>query len=226
MSFEFPTQYGKVVLGGVLGSHAQGFATAESDIDRGFVFAAPTLALVGLTPPDPSVQLHDPDMWGHEVGKFVHLALQCNPTILELLWIEHDVYTTLGDCLVMHREKFLTSKLVYNAYRGYAKQQIARAESELRTEKARRHALRLMLQCYQALDTGQIVVNPGRAWVAGIRTASQSLETFTEMYEELDRLAFAAYAHTDLPPEPDRAAAAQLVQTIRQYVIDREQATK
>ena len=222
--YVYPDKF-KVVLGGIVGSQAQGFATKASDTDRGFVFVAPTLDLLGLTPPEPSVQLHDPDMWGHEIGKFIRLALTCNPTILELLWVDHDVCSSYaGRMLVMHRAQFLSAHVLYGAYKGYAKQQIVRAEAEHRTVKARRHCLRLLLQGAQALRDGYVTVKPSSMWVTNIRTASETSERFIELYTHLAEDLDDAYASTKLPAEPDREMGEFVLRQIRKHVIDRETA--
>jgi len=222
MSFEYATEYGKVILAGVVGSRAQGFATENSDYDRGAVFLAPILDLLDLERPDPSVQRHGPDVWMHELSKFVKLAMTCNPTILELLWLpEYEIRTTTGYMITDVRQDFLSRKVLYNAYRGYARQQLVRAESELRTTKARRHALRLMLQGYLALRDGVITVEVSQDWATTIN--SNLGLGFTELYQDLEQLLDSALLTSPLPTVPNFDVATKLMHRIRTYQIQRSQ---
>ena len=109
-----------IILEAVVGSTAYGLATPDSDIDMLGVYVAPTEKILGLKSVQETIITKNPDKAIHEVGKFIHLAIQCNPTILELLFLEE--YTTLteeGKLLVDNRQAFL-SKKIFNAYGGYA----------------------------------------------------------------------------------------------------------
>ena len=138
------------ILQAVLGSHGQGFATPKSDRDFGQVYVRPGREILhwSYRRDDDSIQLHEPeDEWGHELGKFVKLALNCNLTILELLFVPQrwvTVETWEGRLLRENGTAFLSRQKFHDATRGYATQQLRRAGSELRTDKARRHALRLI----------------------------------------------------------------------------------
>ena len=119
----------KVLLQAVLGSTAYGLAREGSDIDRLGIFAAPTLEVAGLdwNGHRESVVRHEPsDMTHHEIGEHLRLALGCNPTLLEQLWLPREAYEVLtpeATALIALRESFLSEKGVRNTYGGYAKQQ-------------------------------------------------------------------------------------------------------
>lgn len=150
-----------VLLSGVVGSHAYGLQTSSSDIDRLGVFAAPTEKILGLHPPADSVVSVKPDVTYHEARKYVSLALKCNPTVTELLWLprilgSYEVISDFGEELIGIRESFLSASYVRNAYLGYATQQFRRLENRgdgsfssdtrKRTAKHARHLARLLLQ--------------------------------------------------------------------------------
>ena len=160
-----------VLLSGVVGSIAYGLATEDSDVDRLGVFAAPTERLLGLHPPKPSIVSSKPDATFHEVGKFVSLALNVNPTITELMWLPDDLYETcteLGHALIAIRRRFLSRSRVRNAYLGYATQQFRRlenrgdgsfsADTRKRTAKHARHLYRLHAQGIMLWQTGRLTV--------------------------------------------------------------------
>lgn len=162
------------LLSGIVGSRAYGLATEDSDTDRLGVFAYPTKKILGIHLPQQSVVRTDPDVTFHEAGKFISLALKCNPTITELLWLPEDLYETrtlLGEKLISIRQSLLSAPLVRNAYLGYATQQFRRlenrsehgdhsfsADTRKRTAKHARHLLRLLTQGMELYETGILTV--------------------------------------------------------------------
>lgn len=140
-----------LLLKGVVGSQAFGLANENSDYDYQGVFGAPTQAFLGLeSKVQDSYVYKNPDTTYHEVGKFCRLALGCNPTVLDLLWLdEYNIRTKLGTELVNLRNNFLSAKRVRDAYFGYATQQMSKLLKDPRFEKRAknaRHFLRLLEQ--------------------------------------------------------------------------------
>ena len=85
------------LLEGVVGSTAYGLATPESDEDRLGIFARPTEELFGLSQLRDSIVSTKPDSTWHEAAKALRLILACNPTAMEILWLEsYDITTPLG----------------------------------------------------------------------------------------------------------------------------------
>jgi len=157
-----------VLLSGIVGSTAYGLDGPDSDVDRLGVYAAPTSAFHGLHLPidkAATVVTNKPDSTMHEARKYAALALQCNPTITELMWLDADlieVNTDLGGYLTTIREAFLSAKRVRDAYFGYATSQLKRLrdtgqfQSKMRARSAKhgRHLLRLLDQGYALYSTG------------------------------------------------------------------------
>lgn len=156
------------ILLGVVGSQAYGLANAQSDIDRLGVYQAPTKQILGLESVQETKVTKDDlgDFTLHELGKFVRLCINCNPTVMELLWLES--YTRIskdGQALVNLRKAFLSEKAV-NSYMGYAFQQATRLLSrgdfdpdlKKRTAKHGRHCWRLLIQGEWLIQTGQLKV--------------------------------------------------------------------
>lgn len=155
------------LLSGIVGSTAYGLATPESDVDRLGIFAAPTIAFHGLTPPQGSHVTTQPDVTWHEAGKYASLALKANPSVLELLWLPEDLYedvTPLGTALIDIRRDLLSAQAVRNAYFGYATQQVKRLKDYTaarpredriakphRPEKVAKHARHVARLLYQGL---------------------------------------------------------------------------
>lgn len=85
---------GTILLSGVVGSTAYGLDTADSDVDRLGLFAAPTVAFHGLHRPQESHVTIHPDATYHEAAKWIRLALGGNPTVTELVWLDQYEVTT------------------------------------------------------------------------------------------------------------------------------------
>jgi hypothetical protein len=217
------------LLSGIVGSTAYGLATEDSDVDRLAMFAYRTERLVGLHRPKDSIVTNKPDVTMHEAGKYAALALKCNPTVLELMWLPLELYevrTALGRDLIDNRMAFLSKKYVRNAYLGYATQQFKRLEgrgdgtfssdTRKRTAKHARHLARLvdqglMLHLYGHLtikvndpealrDFGERVAN-GETYLAKVKLA-RAEATFDD-------------APSALPDEPNEARVEAWLQSVR-----------
>jgi predicted nucleotidyltransferase len=206
-----------IVLEGIVGSTAYGLSTPDSDVDKLGIIQLPTSHFLGLSSPSESSLSHvstEPDVTYHDIGKFCRLALSCNPTVTELLWLPDDLYTVrteLGDLLIQTRNAALSAKRVHDAYMGYAVAQFKRltergdfgSDMRKRTEKHARHLLRLMHQGYTLYTTGELPIrleNPERYHEFGRVTADvpSHAESTIEAYKE----AFAK-ADTVLPEKPN-----------------------
>lgn len=200
----------RVLLSGVVGSTAYGLAREGSDIDRLGLFAVPTTELLGLRRPVESLVTHAPDRTLHEAGKWCRLALACNPTAMELVWLPDALYETRtgpGDELIGIRSAFLSARRVRGAYLGYADQQLRRLRGRAgrRREKHARHLVRLLEQGERLHRTGRLVIGleePERVWEAGARIAAAP--------ERAEALLARSAARFDepgvLPDAPDEAA--------------------
>lgn len=224
------------LLKGIVGSTAYGLDTPESDVDTLGVFAAPTIAFHGLTKPQESMVTHDPDSTMHEAGKFVRLALNGNPSVNELLWLDqYDFITQLGAELVGIRDAFLCGRQVRDAYIGYARQQlgklIARGNGsfaadipERRAAKHARHIIRLLEQGRELYTTGQLTVrlkDPDMVrdladWILAHPLQGHDYIHGVEMIMDGDG--------TPLPDHPDRDTAEQWLLRVRNhhYTYDTE----
>lgn len=219
-----------VILEGIVGSTAYGMARAGSDVDMLGVYVAPTDQVLGLTPPTDatSTVVHrDPDITHHELVKYCRLALKCNPTITELLWLDnHTVRTSSGALLVALRRSFLSGQHVRNAYFGYASQQFYRIErresndfssdTKHRTAKHARHLYRLLVQGFDLWTKGKLQVqvdDPQKYFDFGDQVQAGDLDVAQKL--------LARYEYefnqtpTVLPAEPDTQAIHRAVLTIR-----------
>ena len=225
------------LLAGTVGSTAYGLNTAESDVDTLAVAAAPTAAFHGLHGPVESHVTTNPDVTVHEAAKYARLALKCNPTVTELMWL--DEYTEqhpLGTRLVEIRGAFLSSLHVRNAYLGYATQQFERlkrrgdgtfsADTRKRTAKHARHLARLCDQGYQVHAYGRLRIRldmPQWYLDFGERVAEQAERG---EYGEVEALIASTEANfndtkTVLPDYPDVLAVEDWLLRVRSHFYER-----
>jgi hypothetical protein len=160
-----------IILEGVVGSKAYGLDTPDSDTDRLGIFLQPAEHFLGLQKVEETIAFKDDDgdVTLHELKKWVQLALKCNPTVMELVWLEsYTVESVTGRSLISMRELFLSKKFVRSSYLGYASGQFEKLKkrgdgsfsSTLRrqTEKHARHMWRLLDQGSKLYLDGHLTI--------------------------------------------------------------------
>lgn len=116
------------------GSHAYGTAIATSDEDFRGVAIPPREYFDGFVHVFEQADCKDPDLAIFDLRKFMRLAADCNPNIIEMLFTDpSDVLhaTPLGERLLEHRRAFLSLKAKHT-YSGYAIQQLRRIRTHNR----------------------------------------------------------------------------------------------
>lgn len=111
------------------GSHAYGTSTPESDVDYRGVFCADQINL--LTPFFPIRECEDKDEEDtklYELAHFMKLCLDCNPNVIETLWVDEEDITDTSpayELLRKHRHDLLSAKIAFTTS-GYALAQLKR----------------------------------------------------------------------------------------------------
>jgi predicted nucleotidyltransferase len=195
----------KVILKARVGSHLYGLDTPESDEDFLGVYVARTWEVLSLHhKPQETGVTKDPDCTIHEVEKYMKLAAQGNPTVLELLFCpEYLEQTFEGEQLLYYRDAFLSNR-VRDSYGGYAYQQSKKLETRIkqglegfepavkkRYEKHARHIFRLMLQGEELMTTGTItprVKDPESLFAIGKLPPEKLIPRFEEAYARYKEL--------------------------------------
>ena len=216
-----------ILLAGIVGSTAYGMAGPDSDVDKLGIFAHPTERLFDFTKPRGSLTQTQPDVTYHEADKACQLLLGCNPTIMEVLWLDSYTHQTpLGRELVALRAGFLSARRVKDAYLGYATGQFRKFTAgggrrfapdipARRTAKHARHLMRLVDQGYTLLTTGQLQIrleNPQTYLDFGEQIAVHPELAAPFMAASEARF---ATARAVLPDEPDAQAAQDWVYRVR-----------
>jgi hypothetical protein len=110
------------------GSHAYGTNIASSDMDIRGIAIAPRNYYLGFLEVFEQAESKEPDFVVFELKKFMKLATEANPNVLELLWTapeNHLVVTTAAETLIANRELFLSQKAKHT-FSGYAMSQLKR----------------------------------------------------------------------------------------------------
>ncbi|QJW95561.1 nucleotidyltransferase domain-containing protein [Frigoriglobus tundricola] len=205
-----------VVYRVMVGSRAFGLATESSDEDRRGVFLPPADWHWSLTKPPEQVEVFGAGVeeidW--EIEKFVRLALQANPNILETLWSPAVLHADeTGTELRAIRGAFL-SRHLYRTYSGYVLSQFRLMKRGFATNRRYKpkhamHLVRLLHSGIHALREGDIRVDVGehRDELLAIRRGEVPFEAVEARALELDRVFREAFATTKLPEKPDTERA-------------------
>jgi predicted nucleotidyltransferase len=209
-----------VILSVMVGSRAYGLAGPDSDHDRRGVFVAPTRAFWHLDKPPTHRDGPRAEEFAWEIERFCTLALQANPTVLEVLWsplTEH--VTDEGHRLLAARSAFLSTR-VADTYGNYARDQLKRVEArQARTgetnHKQAMHMIRLLLAGAHVLRTGEILVDvsPQRDRLLAVRHGTAPWRDWAQTL--LADLATAT-SETRLPARPDRETIDTLLTGVRE----------
>lgn len=116
-----------VIYETVHGSNAYGLARAGSDVDVKGVMIGPAAWYFGWAGGPEQIDL-SPDHVRYEIRKFFRLAVDANPTVLELMWTrpeDHRVVSAAGERLLAVRDSFL-SRRVAERFGRYALAQLKR----------------------------------------------------------------------------------------------------
>ena len=153
-----------------------------------------------------------------EIEKFVRLALQGNPNILETLWSPAVLHSDeTGDELRAIRTAFV-SKHLYRTYSGYVLSQFRLMRRGFATDRRYKpqhamHLIRLLHSGVHALRDGEIRVDVSehRAELLAIRGGGVPFEEVEARALELDRVFQRAFETTTLPERPDADRANQFL---------------
>jgi len=124
-----------IILKGLVGSHAYGYATEESDKDYMSVSVDDINQYLGidrLTDASASVT-QEVDNTNYELLHFMKLCAGFNPNVIPLLYIEEENYTVLsesGKKIISIRDEFISKKF-RNTLFGYAVSQRAKMNKKI-----------------------------------------------------------------------------------------------
>jgi len=233
MNFEYPENYSwlksRVIYLTRAGSHAYGTNTATSDEDFRGVAIAPVASYLGIGKPfEQYEQKGNPDIVIYDFRKFVKLASQANPNILEILFTDYAdepgglswTANKLGTELLKMGPLFVT-KRARATFSGYATAQLKKIKHNTDhripgSDRANRieeygyctknamHLVRLLRMCREILETGIVrVKRPDAEELLAIRNGKWTLKELCEYAENENRELDEVCRKSPLPDEPD-----------------------
>jgi len=112
----------------VAGSRAYNTHSAHSDTDTRGIFIAPPEYTLGCLKNVGQVEVPGEDTTIYELGKFVQLAANCNPNIIELLFTEKEDILFMDPAFqeLRHSRNLFLSKKAKYTFSGYAMAQMKR----------------------------------------------------------------------------------------------------
>jgi predicted nucleotidyltransferase len=215
---------GHLIYEAVVGSRAYGLAVVGSDEDRRGVFLPPTEHFWRLDrkPPE-TIKLGGDDRMAWEAERYIRLACQGNPTVLEVLWADAYEANDEGQMLRDARMAFIGQHLM-KPYIGYATDQMHRFRKIV--ERGREpdwkhlmHCVRVLLQAEWLFETGfiRLDVGPHREKLLEIRAGEWTFDDVqmwtTRLLVELE----GAGGH--LPTGPNREVASRLLYDLREGAL-------
>lgn len=214
------------------GSHAYGTNIETSDVDYRGVAIAPPEYYLGIAHKFEQAEVKVPDLTVFELRKFIQLASQANPNILEILFTDPADYILpepgkdawnkyrLGQQLVNMRYLFVT-KRARATFAGYAHSQLKKISNgkehsipgSARYERIEKfgyctknasHLVRLLKMCREILETEQVnVKRKDAAELLAIRNGAWTLNELVEWAENEDKELDLVCQKSMLPEQPD-----------------------
>lgn len=132
MDLETLRMSGQIIFEAVAGSQSYGTATPTSDTDIRGIFIMPYTDRISLFKKVEEVNGAKQDDKYYELAKFVKLASECNPNIIELLWSPPDcirIFRGPMQVLWDNRSRFISAR-AYHTFSGYAHAQIKKARGQ------------------------------------------------------------------------------------------------
>jgi predicted nucleotidyltransferase len=154
------------ILKVVVGSRLHGLSRPESDYDYRGVFTHDLAALVDpFTKPDETkwIEGATKDDTSYELRKFCRETASGNPNFIEMLFSNQiEFVSPEGQVMLDNRDKFIDSERVFQAYKGYAENQLNKMSlfaPDARTPKFAVAYIRSLLNGIELLRDGTIT-NP------------------------------------------------------------------
>lgn len=211
----------------VVGSQAYGLATEESDFDRRGFYLPPASLHWSLAGVPEQLEREETQEVYWELEKFLKLALQSNPNVLETLSSPLVEFASPLAEEVRDMQSAFLSKIAFERYEGYAKSQFSRLQTtfEERAQvnwKHAMHLIRLLIAGAFLLREGTVLVDvsPWRDDLLSIRRGEWDWARLIEWRTSLEGELQLAYAGTSLPAEPDRKVVGDFLLRARRSVVD------
>ncbi len=133
MNIEMLEKMDWIIFNAIVGSHAYGTSVPTSDQDYRGIFIAPMEMRVSIFQQLAEVGQEKPtDKKYYEIAKFMALAKDCNPNIIEFLFMPEDCILKCEPKMkrLIECRNLFVSKKAYHTFSGYSFAQIKKAKGE------------------------------------------------------------------------------------------------
>ncbi len=210
----------------VVGSRAYGLDGAGSDTDRRGIFLPRAERMWSLQGVPEQIERKETEECYWELAKFLRLAINGNPNVLECLYTPLvELATPIAQALLARRGLFL-SKRVHATFGQYGVSQFRKMQDDLRLRgvvrwKHAMHLIRLLLSGIVILREGHVpvLVEAHREELLAIRRGEWSFARVDSWRQSLHRDLEQAFVTTRLPDEPDLAAVNAFLVEARRSVL-------
>lgn len=231
----------------LMGSHAYGVATEESDKDV-YGFSIPPQHIVfphtvGIIPGFGDQETRFEQWQQHHVGeydfqvysiiKYFQLLMQNNPNMLDSLYTAQDCVlfeSPIAKRIREHRDIFL-HKGCYHRFKGYAFSQLHKIRTKKPEGKRKEmveeygydvkfayHIIRLCDECEQILTTGTLDPRRDKERMKAVRRGEWTLEKVERWFSDAEEHLEDCYRKSELPYGPDEEKIkALLIECLEEY---------
>lgn len=218
----------KLLFSARTGSHLYGTDVPTSDVDTRGVFVPTKEYYLGFLKVVEQVEDKKTDTVYYDLRKFLKLALNSNPTMLELLFVPHENVLHFRPewyRLMSWREKFL-SKKVKHTFLGYAHSQFQRMVGTGKGKNVTRqalmdefgydtkfamHIIRLLKEGEELLTTGYLTFpRPEVNLLRDVREGKYTLDEVKEMVRDMESKFDDFEKMSLLPHSPDKVFVDEL----------------
>lgn len=212
------------------GSVAYGTNLPESDLDVKGVAIPPREYFHGFCSKFEQAEQKEPDLVIYDIRKFFNLASNCNPNIIEILFVEpEDIrhISPLGRKLLDNRDLFL-SRRARHTFSGYAVSQFKRLQRDIKADRKIKnkhvmHLVRLMTMCKEILMSGKVIVKrPDKDDLLKIRRGEWDYQEIEAWQKSMDSEMDKWYNVSCLPYAPDIKKIDKLCQEIVEEHLAKE----
>lgn len=219
----------------VVGSHAYGTDTPDSDIDvRGVVTRCPKDILIGKD--DESFQDHEHDVTIYTFDKFVRMLANGNPNIMDMMGVSPEciLYQTDVSWKVYDNIHLFMSQSIASAYRGFGRSslnQVLRLERYMDDNKK---ICKAMMHHIRTLNAGAQMLLTGKPCACatdvetlrflrdggGLDKYGAMTDRFLELSECAEEALSAALLVTSLPERADTEGIENLLAEVNADVLE------
>ncbi len=223
-NYKFPSEFDPVPILNVLtGSRAHGTESPTSDIDLRTIYVQPTRVIIGIGAEQPFQRLKGIDHSAWEVHRFLKMALDNNPTILEVMLSSAEQSGTPEVAIRELFPYFLSRRRIFHCYRGNAHKQrhlAVQAQNPDRRSKCAAHYLRILFNGIELLQSGDFTVRIVDSEIGdAVMRAKQgllSLDEVTTLGQDLEARLETAYLNSTIEEQWNLEPINELLLSLRQ----------